>query len=155
VGGIIGMSWVLKEGLTFSSAFSLIWVAGGVVLLPTLVYLFIWFIPGLLPGKTIVSLVQGPNGYMKTKAGNVPFSEIKDAELRRNGFTLINSLVIITRDGEQYQIPTYNLIGENDVSIMIDQYVYPYMTSESKAAWDKNVNLDHLFEIAKYKRAGS
>lgn len=92
---------------------------------------------------------------MKTKAGNVPFSEIKDAELRRNGFTLINSLVIITRDGEQYQIPTYNLIGENDVSIMIDQYVYPYMKSESKAAWDKNVNLDHLFEIAKYKRAGS
>ncbi|SFB99574.1 hypothetical protein SAMN05443252_101367 [Bacillus sp. OV322] len=152
VGGIAGMSWVLKEGLTFSSAFSLMWIAGGVILLPILIYLFIWFIPGLLPGKTIVSLVKGPNGYIKTKAGNVPFSAIKDAELRRNGFTLINVLVITTHDRKQYRNSTYNLIGDNDVSIMIDKYVYPYMTPESKAAWDTKVNLNHLFEIARYKR---
>jgi len=152
LGGIFGMMWAVIEGLSFSSVFSFTWLVGGIVLLPVFIYLFIWFIPGLPPGKSIISLIKGPNGYFKTSKGNVPFSLIKEAELRRNGLTLINVLVLTTYDGKEYRIPTYNLIDELDVDVLIDRYVYPYMTPESQTVWDRQVNLEELYKEVEYKR---
>ncbi|OIK04414.1 DUF5381 family protein [Bacillus sp. MUM 13] len=72
------MAWAVIKGLSFSSVFSFTWLVGGVILLPVIIYLFIWFIPGLPLGKAIISLVQGPNDCFKTKNGNVAFTLIKE-----------------------------------------------------------------------------
>ncbi|MED3822461.1 DUF5381 family protein [Priestia flexa] len=152
VGGLLSSIYLILEGLTFSSTFSLLWLVGGMIFLPIFSYLFIWFSPGLIPAKTIVSLVPGPSGYIQTKKGNVSFKNIQGAELRRNGFTLVNSLVITTHDHKQYRVPAYGLIGENDVNVLVDQYIYPHMIESAKEAWNTKIDLDKLYEDTKYKR---
>lgn len=152
VGGLLSSIYLILEGLTFSSTFSLLWLVGGMIFLPIFSYLFIWFSPGLIPAKTIVSLVPGPSGYIQTKKGNIPFRNIKEADLRRNGFTLVKRLVINMHDGKQYCICTYDLIDELDINVMINQYVYPYMTPDARKVWNEQVNFEKLHELIKYKR---
>lgn len=152
IGGLFGTALLIIDGLGFNSTFSLQWLIGGIVLFPVMAYLFIWYIPGIIPGKTIISFVPGPNGYFKTKKGNVSFKNIQKAEVRRNGFTLINVFVIITHDKKQYRIPTYNLVDETGIDLMIDKYVYPYMTPDARKVWNEQVNLEKLHELIKYKR---
>ncbi|WP_167556189.1 DUF5381 family protein [Priestia flexa] len=127
-------------------------VRGDFVFIPTFTYLSAWFLPGLIPGKTLISLVKGPNGYVKSKKGNIPFRNIKEADLRRNGFTLVKRLVINMHDGKQYCICTYDLIDELDINVMINQYVYPYMTPDARKVWNEQVNFEKLHELIKYKR---
>nr|WP_163070729.1 DUF5381 family protein [Priestia flexa] len=86
------------------------------------------------------------------KKGNIPFRNIKEADLRRNGFTLVKRLVINMHDGKQYCICTYDLIDELDINVMINQYVYPYMTPDARKIWNEQVNLEKLHELIKYKR---
>ncbi|MGM0923959.1 MAG: DUF5381 family protein [Bacillota bacterium] len=152
LGGLFGTGYLIFEGLKFSSAFSILWVVGGFIFFPIFLYLFLWFIPGLIPGRILISLVQGESGYLKTKKGNVLFTAIKQIELKRNTLNLINSIVIETFEQKVYKIPTYDLIDEVDYAVIVDKYMYPHMTAESKMVWDRKVNLDKLFKEVKYER---
>ncbi|UNL87194.1 DUF5381 family protein [Priestia koreensis] len=94
---------------------------------------------------------EGTKWLLQNQKRQRPFSSIKEAEVRRNGLTLINVLVLTTHDEKQYQIRTYNLIDELYVDVLIDRYVYPYMRPESQAVWDRQVNLEELYKEAEYK----
>lgn len=54
-------------------------------------------------------------------------------------------------DGKQYCICTYDLIDELDINVMINQYVYPYMTPDARKVWNEQVNFEKLHELIKYK----
>lgn len=36
--------------------------------------------------------------------------------------------------------------------MMVDKYIYPYMTENSRKVWDRKVDLIKLKEITKYER---
>ncbi|UAL52728.1 YfjD family protein [Bacillus sp. CMF21] len=143
LGGLCGSSYAISEGFGF---------VGGFLFFPIFLYLFFCFFPGLIPGKVLISLVQGENGYLVTKKGNVPFHHIRQINLMRNPLNLVNSMVIETSDQKVHKIPTYDLIDEVDYAVIVDKYIFPHMTSEAKAVWDRKVNLDKLYEEVKYER---
>lgn len=60
--------------------------------------------------------------------------------------------MITTHDHKQYRVPAYGLIGENDVNVLVDQYIYPHMIESAKEAWNTKIDLDKLYEDTKYKR---
>lgn len=152
VGGLLGTGYLIIEGLKFSSAFSFVWMIGGFIFFPIFCYLFLWFLPGMIPGRTLVTLIQGPGGSLRSKKGDIPFEAIKFIELRRNGLTLVNSMYIETFDGKTFRIPTYDLIDDTDFSILVDQYIYPNMNQDAKKVWDRHVNLSKLFDEVGYER---
>lgn len=152
LGGLLGTGYLIIEGLKFSSTFSILWIGGGFIFFPIFLYLFLWFLPGLIPGKVLISLVQGENGYIVTKKGNVSFQNIQQINLVRNSLNLVNSIVIETFDRKVYKIPTYDLVDEVDYAVIVDKYIFPHMTSEAKAVWDRKVNLEKLYNEVKYER---
>ncbi|KAB7671841.1 DUF5381 family protein [Bacillus sp. B1-b2] len=148
-GGLIGCLFLLKEGFAFESNYSLFYIFGGIVFTPIFLYLFLWYLPGYKPGKT---LFQIDKGTIITPKKTIPAREIKDIYIIRNGFNLMEEIIIETYSGKRSKISTYNIIDDIDIQILVDQYIYPYLTDEAKETWDKNVNLDNLFTTGRYKR---
>jgi hypothetical protein len=65
---------------------------------------------------------------------------------------LINDIVIETFNDQKIKIRTYNLIGDFRYQIIVDQYIYPYMTENAKKVWDRKINLENLRQQANYER---
>ncbi|USK34276.1 YfjD family protein [Bacillus sp. F19] len=143
LGGLFGSSYAISEGFGF---------VGGFLFFPIFLYLFFWFLPGLIPGKVLISLLQGEGGYLRTKKGDIAFQHIKQINLARNPVNLVNRIVIKTFDEIVYEIPAYDLIDETDFAVIVDKYIFSHMCSETQLAWNRNVNLDKLFREVNYER---
>ncbi|MEM5017391.1 DUF5381 family protein [Metabacillus indicus] len=152
IGGLLGTGYLLIEGFKLSSGYSFIWLFGGLIFFPVFLYLFCWFLPGLIPGRSLFSIVQGPGGSVTSKKGDISFAAVKHIELRRNGLTLVNSIYVESIEGRTFRIPTYDLIDDTDFSILVDQNIYPYLNVEAKARWDGQVNLKKLYDDVGYVR---
>ena len=152
VGGLVGTIICLNKGLKFDSLYSLWYLYGGFSLFPIFLYLFFCFLPGLIPGRTLVTLIKGRDGSFETKKGRVPFTSIKEVKLLQNRLTLVERIVIKTFEGRTYKIPVYEIIQDYDFCLLIELYVYPYMSPEGKQWWDGWVNLKWMKEVGKYER---
>ncbi|APH06907.1 hypothetical protein A9C19_01375 [Bacillus weihaiensis] len=151
-GGVFSSLFLIKQGLLFESNYSLIYLGGGVVFLPIMLYLTLWILPGFMPGKVLLSIVPKENGVVKYKNKMFLIKDIRNIDLIRNPLNLINDIVIESFDGKKLKIRTYNLIDELDYEVMVDKYIYPYMTDNAKKVWDRKVNLELLHEEVKYVR---
>ncbi|WP_226670456.1 DUF5381 family protein [Metabacillus litoralis] len=152
LGGLLGCLFLIVEGFSFESNYSLIYLSGGIIFFPIFLYLTLWSLPGFIPGKTLLTIDQGKKGTIKSKKGKVYFKNIRNIDLVRNPFNLINDIIIETFDNRRVKIRTYNLIDELDYQVMVDQYIYPYMTENSRKVWDRKVNLELLLKEVKYER---
>lgn len=151
-GGLAACVFLIANGLKFDSKYSFFYLGGGILLSPVFLYLTLWSLPGFVPGKVLLSLTEGPNGSVKSKNKNIPFTSIKNIRFVRNPLNLINDIVIETYDGKIAKIRTYNQLDDTDFAVLVDQYIYPHMNQDAKTVWDRNVNLNQLFEDGKYKR---
>ncbi|APH03509.1 DUF5381 family protein [Bacillus weihaiensis] len=150
--GIFASLFIISEGFSFESKYSLFYIAGGISLLPIFIYLTVWALPGFKPGKVLLTIIPRENGVVKSKNRTVSIKDIRNIDLIRNPLNLINDIVIESFDGRKFKIRTYNLIDELDYEVMIDKYIYPYMTDNAKEVWDRKVNLEVLLEEVKYER---
>ncbi|WP_273124242.1 DUF5381 family protein [Bacillus weihaiensis] len=117
-------------------------------------YLAIWFLPGFKIGKILFSVVPKENGIVIYKNRKVLIKDIRTIDLVRNPLNLINDIVIESFDGEKLKIRTYNLLDDIDYDIVVDTYIYPYLTEDAQEIWNRKVNLEKLQRIAKYERSG-
>ena len=150
--GVLGCLLLITQGLKFNSSYSLFYLGGGIVCMPFFLYITLWTVPGLVPGKVLLSILQGENGKIQSKKGTVYIGNIRNIDLVRNPVNLINDIVIETFDNKVMKIRTYNLIDDLAYQMMVDQYIYPYMKENSRKVWDRKVDLDKLKRIAKYER---
>lgn len=149
LGFLVGCFFLLKVGFAFESNYSLFYIFGGIVFTPIFLYLFLWYLPGYKIGKVFFKI---ENGTIITPKRTIPAQDIKDIYIIRNGFNLMEEMIIETYSGKKTKVRTYNILSELDIKLVIDKYLYPYLSDETKKTWDKKVNLDYLFTIAKYKR---
>ncbi len=85
------------------------------------------------PGKILVSLVEGKDGYIHLQRGNIiRFNQIRNIGFVRNPINLINDIIIESFDGEITTVRTYNLIDDTDFAILVNQYISPYMREDAK-----------------------
>nr|WP_282034405.1 DUF5381 family protein [Metabacillus indicus] len=151
-GGLAACMFLIVNGLEFDSKYSLFYLGGGILLSPVFLYLTLWSLPGFVPGRVLLKLTEGPNGSVESNNKKIPFTSIKNIRFARNPLNLINDIVIETYDGKTTKIRTYNQLDDTDFAVLVDQYIYPYMNQDAKTVWDRHVNLDQLFEDAKYER---
>ncbi|TXC82215.1 hypothetical protein FS935_21200 [Metabacillus litoralis] len=152
IGGVAACIFLVIHGLKFNSSYSLFYLGGGITCLPFFLYITLWTLPGFIPGKTLLTIVRGENGSIESKKGKVSIKNIRNIDLVRNPFNLINDIVIETFDNRVIKIRTYNLLDDLLYQMTVDKYIYPYMAENSKKVWDRKVNLDELKETAKYER---
>jgi hypothetical protein len=152
IGGIVACLFLITHGLKFDSKYSLFYLGGGILCMPFFLYITLWTLPGLIPGKILLTIVQGENGTIKSKKGIVLSKNIRNIDLVRNPLNLINDIVIETFDNKTIKIRTYNLLDDLDYQIIVDQYLYPYMTENARKVWDRKVDLEKLQRVAKYVR---
>ncbi|MBM7606311.1 hypothetical protein JOC75_004359 [Metabacillus crassostreae] len=153
LGFLIGCCILIINGLKFDSSYSLLYLGGGIIFTPFYLYITLWSLPGFIPGKILLTIIRGENGSIKSKKGKVNIKNIRNIDLVRNPFNLINDIVIETFDNRFIKIRTYNLINDLAYQMMVDQYIYPYMTENSRKVWDRKVDLVRLKEVARYERA--
>ncbi|MGM7721691.1 DUF5381 family protein [Metabacillus sp. Hm71] len=110
LGGLAACLFLIFEGLSFESKYSLFYMFGGIIFFPIFLYLTLWALPGFIPGKILLTIVQGENGTIKSKKGTVYIKNIRNIDLVRNPLNLINDLVIETFDNKKIKIRTYNLL---------------------------------------------
>ncbi|MFJ5623183.1 DUF5381 family protein [Peribacillus loiseleuriae] len=65
---------------------------------------------------------------------------------------MINYVVIETFYDKKVRIPTYNLLDDLDYQVMVDQYMFPYMTENARTVWDRKVDLNVLLKEVRYER---
>lgn len=152
VGFLIACFFLIIHGLKFESKYSLFYLGGGLIFTPIYLYLTLWSLPGFIPGKVLFTIVQGENGTIKSKKGTVYIKNIRNIDIVRNPLNLINDIVIDTLDNKTIKIRTYNLLDDLDYQVVVDQYLYPYITENAKKVWDRKVDLDKLQRVAKYER---
>lgn len=152
VGFLAACIFLIIHGLKFNSKYSLIYLGGGIILTPIYLYLTLWTLPGLMPGKVLFKIFPGEKGTVHTKKDMVLINNIRDINLVRNPLNLINDIVIETFHDKKIKIRTYNLLGDLDYELIVDQYIYPYMTENAKKVWDRKVNLERLRDVARYER---
>jgi hypothetical protein len=152
VGFLAACILLIVHGLKFDSKYSLLYIGGGIIFTPFYLYLTLWHLPGLIPGKILLSIIPGENGVIRTKKDTVPIINIRNIDLVRNPLNLINDIVIETFNDKKIKIRTYNLIEDYPYQIIVDQYIYPYLTENAKKVWDRKINLDHLRKEVNYER---
>ncbi|MCS0791246.1 YfjD family protein [Cytobacillus firmus] len=138
--------------MKFNSKYSFLYLGGGIVLTPFYLHLTIWGLPGLIPGKVLFKIISREKGTVISKKGTVLISDIRNINLVRNPLNLINDIVIETFNDKKIKIRTYNLLGDLDYEMIVDQYIYPYMTENTKKVWDRKADLERLRKVARYKR---
>ncbi|APH06908.1 hypothetical protein A9C19_01410 [Bacillus weihaiensis] len=153
-GSLSACIFLIGEGFSFQSNYSLIYLGTGIAFLPYMSYLAIWFLPGFKIGKILFSVVPKENGIVIYKNRKVLIKDIRTIDLVRNPLNLINDIVIESLDGEKLKIRTYNLLDDIDYDIVVDRYIYPYLTEDAQEVWNRKVNLEKLQRIAKYERSG-
>ncbi len=149
-GGLGSSLLLLTEGFSFESKYSFKYILGGIMFLPIFSYLTLWIIPALNPAKVLFKIIPGKK--IIAKRGTISLNDIRDINLVRNPFNLINSIVIETFSDEKIKICTYNLIDDYSYEIIVDQYIYPHMTENAKKVWNRKINLDRLKEVTRYER---
>lgn len=152
VGFLLACIFLIIHGLKFNSKYSFLYLGGGIVLTPFYLYLTIWSLPGLMPGKVLFRIFPGEKGTVNAKKDMVSISNIRSINLVRNPLNLINDIVIDTFNDKKIKIKTYNLLGDLDYEMIVDQYIYPYMTENAKKVWDRKVDLERLRKVARYER---
>ncbi|MBA4536871.1 YfjD family protein [Bacillus aquiflavi] len=152
VGFLIGSLFLIIHGFKFDSKYSLLYIGAGFIFTPFYLYITLWSLPGLIPGKVLFTIVPGENGTVISKKGTVLIKNIRNIDMVRNPLNLINDLVIETFDDKKIKIRTYNLIGDLLYELIVDKYIFPYMTENAKKVWDRKVNLEELSKVAKYER---
>ncbi|KAF0816298.1 DUF5381 family protein [Cytobacillus sp. FSL R5-0377] len=100
-------------------------------------------------------IIPGEQGTNHSKKDTVSISSIRDINLVRNPFNLIIDIVIETFHDKKIKIRTYNFLGDLHYKLIVDQYIYPYMTENAKKVWDRKVNLERLRDVARYERKGT
>ncbi|MEI2356589.1 DUF5381 family protein [Mesobacillus zeae] len=148
----IGMLFVLREGIRFESNYSLYYLASSMVFIPILVYGMLWYFPAFIPGKVLVTIIPGENGQIKGGRKSVRIKDIKEMFFYRRSINLMNMIMIETIDGKKVRIPTYSLLSDAAFSIMVDQFIFPYMNEQAKIVWDRQIDLDILYKRTSYKR---
>ncbi|QNF27337.1 MULTISPECIES: DUF5381 family protein [Metabacillus] len=152
LGFLIACFFLIIHGLKFDSKYSILYLGGGFLFTPFYLYLTLWSLPGFIPGKVLLTIIQGENSTIKSKKGTVLIKNIRNIDLVRNPLNLINDIVIETFDNNKIKIRTFNLLDDLDYQVVVDQYIYPYMTENARKVWDRKVNLDKLQKVAKYVR---
>lgn len=152
VGFLLACIFLIIHGLKFNSKYSFLYLGGGIVLTPFYLYLTIWSLPGLMPGRVLFRIFLGEKGTVNAKKDMVSISNIRSINLVRNPLNLINDIVIDTFNDKKIKIRTYNLLGDLDYEMIVDQYIYPYMTENAKEVWDRKVDLERLRKVARYER---
>lgn len=152
VGFLFACSFLIIQGLKFESDYSLFYLGSGLIFTPFFLYITLWSLPGLKPGKVLFTIVKGENGTIKSKVASIEIKNIQNVDLVRNPLNLINDIVIETFDNETIKIRTYNLLDDLEYQLVVDQYLYPYFMENAKKAWDRKVNLDKLQRVVKYER---
>ncbi|WP_282174160.1 DUF5381 family protein [Cytobacillus firmus] len=151
-GFLLACIFLIINGLKFNSKYSFLYLGGGIVLTPFYLYLTIWSMPRLMPGKVLFRILPGEKGTVNAKKDTVSISNIRSINLVRNPLNLINDIVIDTFQDKKIKIRTYNLLGDLDYEMIVDQYIYPYMTENAKKVWDRKVDLERLRNVARYER---
>ncbi|USK52406.1 YfjD family protein [Bacillus sp. CMF12] len=152
VGFLLACIFLIIHGLKFNSKYSFLYLGGGIVLTPFYLHLTLWSLPGLIPGKVLFKIISREKGTIISKKGTVSISDIRNINLVRNPINLINDIVIETFHDKKIKIRTYNLLGDLDYEMIVDQYIYPYMTQNAKKVWDRKVDLERLRKDARYER---
>ncbi|MBG9448250.1 hypothetical protein ABE67_02350 [Cytobacillus firmus] len=152
VGFLLACIFLIIHGLKFNSKYSYLYLGGGVVFTPFYLHLTIWSLPGLMPGKVLFKIIPGEKGTVNAKKKTVSISNIRNINLVRNPLNLINDIVIVTFNDKKIKIRTNNLLGDLDYEMIVDQYIYPYMTENAKKVWDRKVDLERLRRVARYER---
>ncbi|WHY36630.1 DUF5381 family protein [Cytobacillus firmus] len=152
VGFLLACIFLIIHGLKFNSKYSFLYLGGGIVLTPFYLYLTIWSLPGLMPGRVLFRIFPGEKGTVNAKKDMVSISNIRSINLVRNPLNLINDIVIDTFNDKKIIIRTYNLLGDLDYEMIVDQYIYPYMPENAKEVWDRKVDLERLRKVARYER---
>ncbi|MBU8733197.1 YfjD family protein [Cytobacillus oceanisediminis] len=152
VGFLIACIFLITHGLKFNSKYSFIYLGGGIVLTPFYLYLTLWSLPGLIPGKILFSIIPGEDGKLILKRKEISIKNIQNINLVRNPLNLINDIIIETFNDKKFRIRTYNLLAEMDYEMIVDKYLYPYMTENTRKVWDRKVNLEILRQELKYER---
>lgn len=135
---LVACTFLIVQGLKFDSKYSLFYIGGGIIVTPFYLYRTLWHLPGLIPGKILLSIIPGENGVIKTKNVTVPIIHIRNIDLVRNPLNLINDIVIETFHNKKIKIRTYNLIGVERYQIIVDQYIYPRKCKKSLGSKNKS-----------------
>ncbi|MCM3093755.1 MULTISPECIES: DUF5381 family protein [unclassified Cytobacillus] len=151
-GFLIACVFLITHGLKFNSKYSILYLGGGIVLTPFYLYLTLWSLPGFIPGKVLFSIILGEDGKLVMNKKEILIKDIKNINLVRNPINLINDIIIETFNNKKFRIRTYNLLAEMDYEMIVDKYLYPYMTENSRKVWDRKVNLELLQVELKYDR---
>ncbi|URT73263.1 DUF5381 family protein [Cytobacillus firmus] len=152
VGFLLACIFLIIHGLKFNSKYSFLYLGGGIVLTPFYLYLTIWSMPGLMPGKVLLKIVPGDKGTVIAPKSPVLIKNIRNIDLIRNPLNLINDIVIETLDDQKIKIRTYNLLDDGDFQVIADQYIFPYMNDNARKVWDRKIDLDKLREKDNYVR---
>ncbi|WP_226620356.1 YfjD family protein [Cytobacillus firmus] len=152
VGFLLACIFLIIHGLKFNSKYSFLYLGGGIVFTPFYLHLTFWSLPGLMPGKVLFKIVPGEKGTVNAKKKTISIGNIRNINLVRNPFNLINDIVIETFNDKKIKIRTYNLLGDLDYEMIVDKYIYPYMTENARKVWDRKVNLEMLRQELKYER---
>ncbi|MCM3705268.1 MULTISPECIES: DUF5381 family protein [Cytobacillus] len=151
-GFLIACIFLIIQGFKFNSKYSLFYLGGGIILTPFYLYLTLWSLPGLIPGKVLFSIIPGEDGKLIMNKKDISIKNIKDINLVRNPLNLINDIIVVTFNDNKFKIRTYNLLAEMDYEMIVDKYLYPYMIENSRKVWDRKVNLELLRAELKYDR---
>jgi len=152
LGGLAGSIFLIVEGFSFEYDYSIIYIFGGVIFFPIFLYLSIWALPGLIPGKVLFSIELSDNGLVRANKENVSIKSIRNINLMRNPFNLMNDIVIETFNDKKLKIHTYNLLDDLQYEMIVDQYIYPYVDENAKKVWDRKIDLERLRKVARYER---
>ncbi|EFV74489.1 hypothetical protein HMPREF1013_05262 [Bacillus sp. 2_A_57_CT2] len=152
VGFLLACIFLIIHGLKFNSKYSFLYLGGGIVLTPFYLHLTLWSLPGLIPGRVLLKIVPGDKGTVIAPKGHVLIKNIQKIDLIRNPLNLINDIVIETFDDKKIKIRTYNLLDDGDFQVIVDQYIFPYMTDNARKVWDRKIDLDKLREEDNYVR---
>ncbi|MEH7574448.1 DUF5381 family protein, partial [Cytobacillus firmus] len=149
---LIACIFLIVHGLKFNSKYSFFYLGGGIIFTPFYLYITLWCLPGFKPGKVLLTIVPGDKGTVIGKRSTVSIKNIRNIDLIRNPINLINDIVIETFDDKKVKIRTYNLLDDGDFQVIVDQYIFPYMTENSRKIWDRKIDLDKLREEDNYVR---
>lgn len=100
----------------------------------------------------MLKIVPRENGTVIAPKCLVLIKNIQNIDLIRNPLNLINDIVIETFDDKKIKIRTYNLLDDGDFLVIVDQYIFPYMTDNARKVWDRKIDLDKLREEDNYVR---
>ncbi|MEH7355321.1 DUF5381 family protein [Neobacillus drentensis] len=151
-GFLIACLYMIIHGLKFDSKYSLFYLVGGFIFTPFYLYLTFWHLPGLIPGKVLLTIVPRENGTVLSKKGTVFIKNIRNIDMVRNPLNLINDIVIETFDDKKVKFRTYNLLDDTEYQVIVDRYIFPYMTENARKVWDRKINLELLRKEENYER---